>query len=341
MTDTELLIAGGGPVGLVAAIEARLVGVSVIVVEPREGAIEKACGEGLMPGAVPELARIGVDPRGMPLAGIVYRDEVRRVEHRFESGQGRGVRRTVLHGDLRARAEELGAEFVVGRVDELEQDAKGVTAVGLRARWLFGADGLHSTVAGLVGLARPAPRARRRFGQRRHYAMAPWSDFVEVTWTSLGELYVTPIDQEVVGVAVLARRGAHYDDVIAASPSIAGRLRTAAPISPIRGAGPFRQRTRARVAGRVLLVGDASGYVDALTGEGLRIGFAQARAAVAAVTRDDPARYEVDWERETRDFRRLTNTLVRLATSPVRGLVVPAAARMPAVFSRAVETLAR
>jgi flavin-dependent dehydrogenase len=341
MTDVDVLIAGGGPVGVVAAIEARLAGMEVAVVEPREGAIDKACGEGLMPGALPELARIGVDPQGTPLAGIVYRDEIRRIEHRFESGPGRGVRRTLLHAALRARAEELGTHFVTGRVEHLEQDAAAVTAAGIRSRWLIGADGLHSTVAGLVGLARSTPRARRRFGQRQHYAVPPWSPFVEVTWTPLGELYVTPIDQDIVGVAALARRGTHYDEVVAASPSVTDRLRSAQRIGTVRGAGPFRQHTRARVAGRVLLVGDASGYVDALTGEGLRIGFAQARAAISAVRADDPSGYERAWERETRDFRRLTSTLVRLATSPVRGFVVPAAICMPRVFAGAVESLAR
>ena len=58
------------------------------------------------------------------------------------------------------------------------------------------------------------------------------------------------------------------------------------------GAGPLRQRAHRRVAGRVLLVGDAGGYVDALTGEGIALGLAQARAAVAAVVAGDPARYE-------------------------------------------------
>ncbi len=91
----------------------------------------------------------------------------------------------------------------------------------------------------------------------------------------------------------------------------------------------------------MLLVGDASGYVDALTGEGLRIGFAQARAAVTAIRAHDPGSYEAAWERETRTFRRLTGSLVRLASSPLRGAVVPAAVRMPGVFAAAVERLAR
>lgn len=341
MADTQVLVAGGGPVGLAAAIEARLAGLEATVVEPRDGPIDKACGEGLMPGALPELARLGVDPAGKPFAGIAYSGGGRRVEHRFHGGPGRGVRRTVLHAALRSRADDLGVRFHDGRVDAVHQRAGFVEAAGLRADWLLGADGLHSAVARETGLALPAPTARRRFGQRRHYAVAPWSEFVEVLWTPAGEFYVTPIADDIVGVALLAARGEHFDDALAATPDLAARVRGCAPASELRGAGPLRQRTRARVAVRVLLVGDASGYVDALTGEGLRIGFAQARAAVAAVVRGDPHGYEAAWERETRDFRRLTGGLVRLATSPLRGGVVPVASRLPGVFASAVERLAR
>ena len=95
------------------------------------------------------------------------------------------------------------------------------------------------------------------------------------------------------------------------------------------------------MARRTLLVGDASGYVDALTGEGIRIGLDQARAAVAAVQERDPARYERDWERVTRDFRRLTGGLVLLATSPLRPAIVPVAKAAPGIFAGAVERLAR
>ena len=241
----------------------------------------------------------------------------------------------------RARADELGVRFHDGRVDAVHQRAGFVEAAGLRADWLLGADGLHSTVARETGLALPAPAARRRFGQRRHYALPPWSEFVEVLWTPAGEFYVTPIGDGTVGIALLAARGEHFDAALAATPSLSERLRGVAPASELRGAGPLRQRTRGRVAGRVLLVGDASGYVDALTGEGLRIGFAQARAAVSALVAGRPDGYESAWERETRDFRRLTGALVRLAASPLRGAVVPVAARLPGVFAGAVERLAR
>ena len=68
--DTDVLVVGGGPVGLAAAIEARLAGLSALVLEPRPGPVDKACGEGLMPGALGSLHRLGVDPAGHPLAGL-------------------------------------------------------------------------------------------------------------------------------------------------------------------------------------------------------------------------------------------------------------------------------
>jgi menaquinone-9 beta-reductase len=339
--ETEILVAGGGPVGLAAAIEARLAGLDVVVVEPRVGPIDKACGEGLMPGAVPALARLGVHPRGFPLRGVDYRDARRHAEHRFVAGNGLGVRRTTLHTALRARAEELGARFVVGRVDAVEQDSTGVEAAGVRASWLLAADGLHSTVAREVGLALPAPKARRRYGQRRHYTVEPWSDLIEVHWTKAGEIYVTPTADGMVGLSLLARQGTNFDDAVAAAPELAARIKGSEPATALRGAGPFRQRTRSRVAGRALLLGDASGYVDALTGEGIRIGLDQARAAVAAVHAGRPVAYEKEWERVTRDFRRLTGGVVRLATSPLRPAIVPIAKAAPGIFEGAVERLAR
>jgi flavin-dependent dehydrogenase len=346
MMQTQLVIVGGGPIGLASAIEARVAGLDTVVVEPRLGAIDKACGEGLLPAAIPALARLGVHPHGFPLRGIDYRDGRRSAQHRFAAGNALGVRRTTLHAALHARAEELGVGFVSDRVSAVEQDPRGVRVTGsaagsIRADWLLAADGLHSAVARLTGLHSATPQPRRRYGQRRHYAIEPWSDLIEVHWTPLGEIYVTPTADGVVGLSLLARRGVRFEDALAASPELAERVRGLEPATELRGAGPLRQNTRARTSGRVLLVGDASGYVDALTGEGIRIGLDQARAAVDAVVFADPARYERAWREVTRDFRRLTGTLVRLATSPARRLIVPVSSAAPGLFDGAVERIAR
>lgn len=344
MTDVEVLVVGGGPVGLATAIEARLAGRDVLLVEPRQGPIDKACGEGLLPGALAAVHRLGIDPAGHRLAGIRYADARRSVVHPFAGPGGRGVRRTTLHADLLARADELGVPRLVGSVRDVSQREGRVSAAGVEARWLIACDGLHSTVRRAVGLeravrpGRTAPPAGRRFGLRRHHAVEPWSDQVEVHWTATAEVYVTPVAPDLVGIAVLGLPPLDIDAVLADLPDLRRHL-DGPVVGRVRGAGPLRQLTRARTAGGVRLAGDASGYVDALTGEGLRVGLAQAAAAVA--TLGDDAAYERAWRAATREHRVLTGALVAWATSPARPAVVPLAVAAPWLFGLVVERLAR
>ena len=134
MVDADLIVAGGGPVGLAAAIEARLAGLSVIVCEPRAGPIDKACGEGLMPGALVALDRLGAPVEGFRFAGIRYVASGSVADHRFRAGPGLGVRRTSLHRALAGRARELGVDVVAARVAEVSQDARSVAAAGPASR---------------------------------------------------------------------------------------------------------------------------------------------------------------------------------------------------------------
>src|SRR6187431_2241863 len=107
---SDLVVVGGGPVGLAAALYAVRSGLTVVVLEPREGAIDKACGEGLMPGGVHALAALGVNPVGCDLVGIRYVCGGRQAEADFSGGWGRGVRRTELHTALRSAAAAAGVE---------------------------------------------------------------------------------------------------------------------------------------------------------------------------------------------------------------------------------------
>jgi flavin-dependent dehydrogenase len=341
-TDADVLVAGGGPVGLAAAVLARDAGLSVVVVEPRRAPVDKACGEGLMPAAVAGLARLGVTPAGRPFAGIRYVGAGRSVESAFRAGPGLGVRRTTLHAALLERAVAAGVELRTGTVAHVEQDADGVTAAGLRTSWLLAADGLHSTIRRDLGLRGEPTRARARYGLRQHFATRPWSEYVEVHWSEHAEAYVTPVSDDLVGVAFLtARDGRSFDVVLDDFPELRARLRGAPAVTRVLGAGPLRQVALAPRQGRVLLVGDAAGYVDALTGEGVAVGLATARAAVQAVSTGRPQDYPAAWRRASRRYRWSATALVAAASRPaVRRRLVPAAAALPWVFGLAVDHVA-
>ncbi|MEV6984814.1 NAD(P)/FAD-dependent oxidoreductase [Sphaerisporangium sp. NPDC051017] len=335
----DVLIAGGGPAGLATAINAALAGMEAVVVEPRATPVDKACGEGLMPTGAAALSALGVRAPGRPLRGIRYADARHRVHAEFRHGPGLGVRRTSLHAALAGRATEVGVKIVHGRVEALRQYDDHVEAFGTRARWLVAADGLHSPLRALLGLELPS-RAPRRYGQRRHFRIAPWTDFVEVHWAPRGEAYVTPVADDLVGVAVLGSERRRYDEHLAEFPGLVALLDGPAA-TPVRGAGPLRRRVRARVAGRVLLVGDAAGYVDALTGEGVSLGLLAARALVGCLRAGRPQAYERAWRRLSLRHRLLTEGLLAARRHPgTARLIVPAARRLPAVFAATVNALA-
>ena len=122
----DVLIVGGGPTGLGAAILAAEAGLHATILEPRPGPIDKACGEGLMPAAAAMLARMGASPAAShPFLGIRYIDGESTAEGRFPQGPGLGVRRTALHaeqaGNLFHPIIVFSAKVAAGAQDPIDQ----------------------------------------------------------------------------------------------------------------------------------------------------------------------------------------------------------------------------
>jgi len=342
----DLIVVGGGPSGLSAAIMAAQKGLSTLVIEQKQGTIDKACGEGLMPAAIDTLNDMGVElAQSHEFLGIRYIQDRNMAEGKFRRGKGLGVRRLVLHQALHNRAKELGVEFQHQRAQNISQTADHVRVDDHHAKYLFAADGLYSPIRKKLGLEAPAKR-RPRLGIRRHYPIKPWSSFVEVYWSEHAEAYVTPVSDSLIGVAILYYKEHapphqdKYQTLLSLFPTLKERL-NCDPCTTLRGSGPFERRTTTPVQNRILLVGDSAGYLDPLTGEGIRMGLDSAHAAVQCIRHDQPQRYHREWKSVTRRYWWMTGGLLQLREIPMlRKIMIPTLKRSPWLFGCIISALA-
>ena len=257
-----------------------------------------------MPDALHSLAELGVivtPEHGATFSGIRFTDGIHAVGAAFPHGKAVGIRRTRLHQLMVDQAEKQGLSISWNsKVTYLDQHSILLNGSLVRCRWLIGADGQQSTLRRWAGLDETS-RLEQRYGFRRHYKVVPWTDFVEVHWGPRGQLFITPVGPADVGVALITRDPTlRIDDVLPEFPFVERKLAGAPVSSQERGSVTTTRRLKRVTVGAIALTGDASGSVDAVTGEGLSISFRQAIALADAIASSNLRAYQTTHERIVR-----------------------------------------
>lgn len=294
--QTEVFIVGGGPAGLAAAIAARQAGLEVTLADSARPPIDKACGEGIMPDGLTALRQLGITLTAHdahPFPGIRFLNTVHRVEAHFPHGVGFGIRRVRLHQILMDKAEELGVHMHWGaRISELSSDGIVLHHQKIAYRWLVGADGQNSRLRRWAGLDR-CQSCQKRFGFRRHFRVKPWSEFVEIYWSDGGQLYITPVGEDEICVSLITRNPElRFSNALHYFPEVVARLSVAVPSTREQGAITPMRKLRSVYRDNIALIGEASGSVDAIAGEGLSMSFQQAVALARAMKDCNLAAYQ-------------------------------------------------
>ncbi len=321
----DVFIIGGGPAGLATAIAARNHGLSVVVADGAVPPIDKPCGEGLMPDGIEALLQLGMripEDKSYPFRGIRFVSDGIQAEAAFPRGTARGIRRTNLHRVLLDHAAACGVRMLwQAAVTGLHQEGALVAGELVRARWVVGADGSSSRVRAWANLDQHKVDAFQkknlRFAFRRHYRVTPWTDFMELHWGRQCQIYATPVGREEVCVAMISRNPKlRLEDALGEFPELCRRLEGAEHASSERGAITVMRRLRRVYRGQTVLVGDASGGVDAITGEGLCLAFRQAALLGECLASRDLARYQKGHRRLIRRPALMARLMLFMARHP-------------------------
>jgi menaquinone-9 beta-reductase len=294
--DFDVIIVGGGPVGLSAGIQLARQNIRTLILEKEKFPIDKACGEGIMPTGKKILDRLGIienlDLRQCSLfRGIRYYSMAGKLaQANFIEGEGLGIRRVELSRVLcdfaqnTPHLELLPQSKVTGIENAYSQAFVHVKHQKISTSLIVAADGLRSTVRSLANLNGRSSHLKR-FGASEHYQIKPWSDYVEVHYQPGIEAYVTPCGGEQIDLTFLWNQTSYTPSLkgrnlvngfLKQFPLLQERLQYAKPIGKIQAIGPMLHRASSPVANQVALIGDAASYLDPITGEGISLGLLSA-----------------------------------------------------------------
>lgn len=351
MERREVVVAGGGPAGAACALELRRLGHDVLLLEAARFPRDKVCGEGVSPEAWPALERLGLSApvRALlpqPLLGMRLRSPA-GVESRGQYGNGRAgfaLPRRKLDAVLLEGAAAGGVEVRQGlrvtapllegrRVAGVRLEARDGSESAVAARLVVGAEGRGSPLARRLGLLRPH-RWLRKFAARGYWeGVAGLEPFGELHVTGGGYCGLAPLSGTRANVtfvldqrALRVARGdlpAYYRRELGRWPALLERLSGARLEEPPRALGPLALDSRACWAPGLLLVGDAAGFFDPFTGEGVTLALRSAawaaraaHAALAAGTLEDLGGYARERHLATRDKFRLNRLLYAIVALP-------------------------
>jgi geranylgeranyl reductase family protein len=319
MTEVDALVVGAGPAGSIAALVLARAGARVRLVDRARFPRDKLCGDTLNPGSLSILDRLGVSTpireRAAAVTGMLVTGPGARVSADYPRGLcGVSITRRDLDVILLNAAIDSGAQFECGvtvrepivgergRVNGVRIASNGHRCE-VRARMVVAADGRGSRLASRLQLSSYARRPRRWAFGAYFTGVTAMTGRGEMHLRPDGYIGVAPLPGAVTNVSVVrdaatlsvsqGDRQSFVREALAVDPELRERFAHATQVSRVSVLGPLAVDSRQSGCAGLLLAGDAAGFVDPMTGDGLRFalrgGELAAQAALEELDSGAPA----------------------------------------------------